>query len=83
MVVMGGVFIVVFGFIVIVGVKIWVDNKVDFFDNCNLMVVVIIFVLGIGEYMLKFVGLMFGGIGIVIFGVIIFWVILGKVKLVK
>jgi uracil-xanthine permease len=36
--VMGGVSIVVFGLIAVAGAKIWVDNKVDFSNNTNLLV---------------------------------------------
>ena len=36
--VMGGVSIVVFGLIAVAGAKIWVDNKVDFSNNTNLIV---------------------------------------------
>ena len=40
--VMGGVSIVVFGLIAVAGAKIWVDNKVDFSDNKNLIVAAIL-----------------------------------------
>ncbi len=46
--VMGGVSIVVFGLIAVAGAKIWVDNKVDFSDNKNLLVAAITLVLGTG-----------------------------------
>ena len=52
--VMGGVSIVVFGLIAIAGAKIWVDNKVDFSDNKNLLVAAITLILGTGDYTLKF-----------------------------
>ena len=39
--VMGGVSIVVFGLIAVAGAKIWVDNKVDFSQNKNLIVAAI------------------------------------------
>ncbi|WP_077037793.1 solute carrier family 23 protein [Pelomonas sp. KK5] len=76
--VMGGVSIVVFGLIAIAGAKIWVDNKVDFSDNRNLMVAAITLVLGTGDYTLKFAGLALGGIGTATFGAIILWAILGR-----
>src|SRR5690606_6272481 len=47
--VMGGVSIVVFGLIAVAGARIWVDNKVDFGDTRNLIVVAITLVLGTGE----------------------------------
>ncbi|MBV2216206.1 MAG: NCS2 family nucleobase:cation symporter, partial [Diaphorobacter sp.] len=52
--VMGGVSIVVFGLIAIAGAKIWVDNRVDFSQNKNLIVAAITLILGTGEFTLKF-----------------------------
>ncbi|MDY0747823.1 solute carrier family 23 protein [Paucibacter sp. R3-3] len=78
--VMGGVSIVVFGLIAIAGAKIWVDNKVDFSDNRNLMVAAITLVLGTGEYTLRFAGLTLGGIGTATFGAILLWALLGRAK---
>ena len=48
--VMGGVSIVVFGLIAVAGAKIWVDNRVDFSDNRNLLVAAITLILGTGEF---------------------------------
>jgi putative pyrimidine permease RutG len=69
--VMGGVSIVVFGLIAVAGAKIWVDNKVDFSDNRNLVVAAITLVLGTGDYTLKFGGFTLGGIGTATFGAIL------------
>ena len=68
--VMGGVSIVVFGLIAVAGAKIWVDNKVDFSDNTNLIVAAITLVLGTGDFTLKFGGFALGGIGTATFGAI-------------
>ncbi|MBX3635627.1 MAG: pyrimidine utilization transport protein G, partial [Rubrivivax sp.] len=68
--VMGGVSIVVFGLIAVAGAKIWVDNKVDFSDNRNLVLAAITLVLGTGDYTLKFGDFAFGGIGTATFGAI-------------
>jgi uracil-xanthine permease len=68
--VMGGVSIVVFGLIAIAGAKIWVDNRVDFSDNSNLIVAAVTLVLGTGDYTLKFGGFALGGIGTATFGAI-------------
>lgn len=76
--VMGGVSIVVFGLIAIAGAKIWVDNKVDFADNRNLVVAAITLVLGTGDYTLKFGGFTLGGIGTATFGAIALWALLGR-----
>ena len=76
--VMGGVSIVVFGLIAAAGAKIWVDNKVDFSDNRNLVVAAITLVLGTGDYTLKFGGFTLGGIGTATFGAIGLWALLGR-----
>jgi xanthine/uracil permease len=76
--VMGGVSIVVFGLIAVAGAKIWVDNRVDFSDNRNLVVAAITLVLGTGDYTLKFGGFTLGGIGTATFGAILLWALLGR-----
>jgi len=76
--VMGGVSIVVFGLIAVAGAKIWVDNKVDFSDNRNLLVAAITLVLGTGEYTLKFGDFALGGIGTATFGAILLWALIGR-----
>ncbi|NKI96457.1 solute carrier family 23 protein [Rhizobacter sp. SG703] len=68
--VMGGVSIVVFGLIAVAGAKIWVDNRVDFGDNTNLIVAAVTLILGTGDYTLRFGGLTLGGIGTATFGAI-------------
>ncbi|MBL8323331.1 MAG: pyrimidine utilization transport protein G, partial [Rubrivivax sp.] len=76
--VMGGVSIVVFGLIAVAGAKIWVDNKVDFSDNRNLVLVAITLVLGTGDFTLKFGGFTLGGIGTATFGAILLWALLRR-----
>jgi putative pyrimidine permease RutG len=78
--VMGGVSIVVFGLIAIAGAKIWVDNKVDFSDNKNLLVAAIPIILGTGEYTLKFGQFGLGGIGTATFGAIFLYWLLSRGK---
>ncbi len=78
--VMGGVSIVVFGLIAIAGAKIWVDNKVDFSDNRNLLVAAIPIILGTGEYTLKFGSFGLGGIGTATFGAILLYWLLSRGK---
>ena len=75
--VMGGVSIVVFGLIAVAGAKIWVDNKVDFSDNKNLLVAAITLILGTGDFTLKFGQFALGGIGTATFGAILLWALLG------
>ena len=76
--VMGGISIVVFGLIAVAGAKIWVDNKVDFSDNRNLLVAAITLVLGTGDFTLKFGEFALGGIGTATFGAILLWAMIGR-----
>jgi xanthine/uracil permease len=69
--VLAGVSIVVFGLIAIAGARIWVENRVDFSDNRNLIVAAITLVLGAGDFTLKFGGFSLGGIGTATFGAIL------------
>jgi putative pyrimidine permease RutG len=78
--VMGGVSIVVFGLIAVAGAKIWVDNKVDFSDNANLIVAAVTLVLGTGDYTLHFGAFSLGGIGTATFGAIGLYALLGRRK---
>ena len=76
--VMGGVSIVVFGLIAIAGARIWVENKVNFADNRNLIVAAVTLVLGTGDFTLKFGDFALGGIGTATFGAILLHALLSK-----
>jgi len=76
--VMGGVSIVVFGLIAVAGAKIWVDNRVDFSQNKNLIVAAITLILGTGDYTLNFGGFALGGIGTATFGAILLYALLDR-----
>ncbi|MFO1232840.1 MAG: solute carrier family 23 protein [Paenacidovorax caeni] len=76
--VMGGVSIVVFGLIAVAGAKIWVDNKVDFSQNKNLIVAAITLILGTGDFTLKFGDFALGGIGTATFGAILLHALLRR-----
>lgn len=76
--VMGGVSIVVFGLIAIAGARIWVENRVDFSDNKNLMVAAITLILGAGDFSLNVGFLNMSGIGTATFAAIILNVLLKK-----
>jgi uracil-xanthine permease len=76
--VMGGVSIVVFGLIAVAGAKIWVDNKVDFSQNKNLIVAAITLILGTGDFTLKFGDFALGGIGTATFGAIVLYALLNR-----
>ena len=78
--VMGGVSIVVFGLIAVAGAKIWVDNRVDFSQNRNLIVAAITLIVGTGDFTLKFGQFALGGIGTATFGALILWALLGKTR---
>lgn len=78
--VMGGVSIVVFGLIAVAGAKIWVDNKVDFSQNKNLIVAAITLILGTGDFTLKFGQFALGGIGTATFGAIVLYALLNRDK---
>lgn len=76
--VMGGVSIVVFGLIAIAGAKIWVDNKVDFSQNKNLIVAAITLILGTGDFTLHFGDFAMAGIGTATFGAILLYALLNR-----
>jgi putative pyrimidine permease RutG len=69
--VLGGVSIVVFGLIAVSGARIWVENKVDFSNNRNLVVAAVTLVLGAGDFTLKLGQFSLGGIGTATFGAIL------------
>ena len=75
--VLGGVSIVVFGLIAAAGARIWVENRVDFSDNRNLIVAAVTLVLGAGDFTLKLGGFTLGGIGTATFGAILLYQVLG------
>ena len=76
--VMGGISIVVFGLIAVAGAKIWVDNKVDFSQNKNLIVAAVTLILGTGDFTLKFGQFALGGIGTATFGAILLYALLNR-----
>lgn len=76
--VLGGISIVVFGLITVSGARIWVENKVDFSNNTNLIVAAVTLVLGAGDFSLKLGNFALGGIGTATFGSIILYALLKK-----
>ncbi|GHA64645.1 permease [Formosimonas limnophila] len=74
--VLGGVSIVVFGLIAVAGAKIWVDNKVDFSKNHNLIVAAVTLIVGAGNMSLHIGSFELGGIGVATFGAIILYAFL-------
>ncbi|NEX61027.1 solute carrier family 23 protein [Noviherbaspirillum galbum] len=74
--VLGGVSIVVFGLIAVAGARIWVENRVDFSQNKNLIVAAVTLVLGAGDFTLKLGQFSLGGIGTATFGAILLHLLL-------
>ena len=60
---LGGASIVVFGLIAVAGVKIWIDNKIDFSKNSNLIIAAVTVIMGAGNFSLHLGGFDLGGIG--------------------
>ncbi|EZQ01866.1 solute carrier family 23 protein [Acinetobacter sp. Ver3] len=61
--ILAGASIVVFGLITIAGAKIWIEHRVDFSKNKNLMIAAITLILGTGDFALQFGSFNLGGIG--------------------
>ncbi len=68
--VLTGTSIVVFGLITIAGAKIWIEHKVDFSNNKNLIVAAVTIILGAGNFELTFGNFNLGGIGTATFAAI-------------
>jgi len=60
--VIGGVTTALYGLIGVIGIKIWVDNRVDFSRPVNQYTVAVSFVLAIAGFAMDWNGLSFGGI---------------------
>jgi putative pyrimidine permease RutG len=76
--VLGGMSVVVFGLIAVAGARIWVENKVDFSDNRNLIVAAVTLVLGAGDFTVQLGDFKLGGIGTATFGAIILYALLRR-----
>lgn len=66
-----GASIVVFGLITIAGAKIWIENRVDFSQNKNLMIAAVTLILGTGDFALQFGNFNLGGIGTATFAALL------------
>ena len=71
--VLGGVSTVLFGLIAITGVRIWVENRVDFSKSTNLFIAAVTVIVGAADYTLHFGDFELGGIAIGTFGSIILY----------
>ncbi|MBM7051666.1 solute carrier family 23 protein [Rothia sp. ZJ1223] len=62
--VLGGAATVLYGMIGMLGVRIWVQNRVDFSNQVNLSTASIAMIIGIADYTWDFGGLQFAGIAL-------------------
>lgn len=62
--VLGGAGLVLYGMIGMIGVRIWVDNRVSFNNPINLMVGGVSLVIAIADFQWKIGGIAFGGIAL-------------------
>lgn len=69
--VLTGASIVVFGLITVAGAKIWIDNRVNFAINKNLMIAAVTIILGTGDFGLMIGDFNLGGIGTATFAAIL------------
>ena len=62
--VLGGVTTLLYGMIGMMGVRIWVDNHVNFDKSVNVMVAAITMIIAVGQFEFAFNGISFNGIAI-------------------
>ena len=62
--VIGGISFLLYGMIGMVGIRIWVENKVNFDKPLNIMVAAITMIIAIGQFAFAFNGISFNGIAI-------------------
>ena len=78
-----GTSMIVFGLIVIAGARIWIENKVDFTHNGNIIVVSVTVIMGAGNYSIYIGSLDLGGITTATFAGIILNQIFNRKKKLK
>ncbi len=74
--VLGGLSIVLFGLIAATGARIWIQNKVDFSNNRNLITAAVALTIGAGNLGIRIGGFELGGIGTATFAAIIVYQLL-------
>lgn len=62
--VLGGVTTLLYGMIGMLGIRIWVENKVDFARPINMMVGAVVMIVGIADFTFAISGVTFNGIAI-------------------
>jgi uracil-xanthine permease len=82
--IIGGLSLVLFGLITATAGRIWVDNKVDFTQSRNLLVVGISVVMGAGDLKVQFTTpfgeIVFGGIATATFSAIVLYHVIARPK---
>jgi xanthine/uracil permease len=76
--VLGGMAIVLFGLIATTGIRICVENKVDFTDNKNFITMAVALTLGAGNLAITQGDFSIGGIGTACIGALVIYQILNK-----
>ncbi|MBB4071732.1 uracil-xanthine permease family protein [Canibacter oris] len=62
--VLGGVTVALYGLIGLIGVKIWIDNKVDFNKPINQFTAAVALIVGIADFLLQSGDILFNGIAL-------------------
>ena len=62
--VLGGVTVALYGLIGLIGIKIWIDNKVDFSKPINQFTAAVALIVGIADFTMSFGSVMFNGIAL-------------------
>ncbi len=76
--VLGGVTTVLFGLIAATGVRIWVENRVDFSRGANLFIAAVVLIVGAADYTLNLGAFALNGIALGTFGAIVLYQIFGR-----
>ncbi len=76
--VLGGVSVVLFGLIAVAGIRIWVDNQVDFSKGINLFLAALVLIVGTADLTLSIGNFDLNGIALGTFGAIILYQVFGK-----
>jgi putative pyrimidine permease RutG len=71
--VLGGVSTVLFGLIAAAGIRIWIDNRVDFSKGINLFIAAVTLIVGTADYTLSIGNFDLNGIALGTFGAIILY----------
>ncbi|WP_336659001.1 uracil-xanthine permease family protein [Leucobacter sp. USHLN153] len=80
--VLGGVTVALYGLIGLIGVKIWIDNKVDFSKPINQFSAAVPLIVGIADFSLQIGNVIFNGIALgTIAAVVIYHVMRGLAKM--